>query len=210
MHKALLMLKIPGNWIGQLCTSCDLSVKVLSSVSMDRDATKCLIKIESPPDMTGTALANHIMEVEPACRIDLTQMGPGKHIATILKCTCAICSAVSETGCFLESATSKSDSRIQWQIIGSTYESILILVNKIKMLGCEVEIIKISEQRAGSNFTKSQSRAMRVAYEVGYFDIPKKITLETLASKLDMSKSTLDVMLRRAEKKLVERHFGKE
>ncbi|HDP97311.1 MAG TPA: hypothetical protein ENN25_06445 [Euryarchaeota archaeon] len=208
MQKAILMLKIPGNWIGQLCTSCDLSVKVLSSVSIDTDKTKCLMTIEGPPDMSGTAIANHIMEIEPSCRIELTQMEPGKHIATISKCTCAICSAVSELGCFLESATSKSEGRIQWQIVGPTSESILNLVNKIRILGCKVEILKISEQREGNNLTKSQAKVMRIAYELGYFEIPKRIILETLASKLDMSKSTLDVMLRRAEKKLVERHFG--
>lgn len=209
MFKATLILKIPGNWIGELCTSCDLSVKVLRCAPVGDKKGKCLISVEGPSDLTGTALAEHILRVEPTCRIDLTETGPGRHIGTVFKCACALCSAVIESGCFLNTAISLPDGRIRWDLEGPNSNSIYALVEKIRLLGCEAEIVDISEIRRRSDLTPSQERVLRVAYEVGYFDIPKKITLDDLASKLDMSKSTLDVMLRRAEKKVVESHFGR-
>lgn len=207
MFKAILILKIPGNWIGELCTSCDLSVKVLRCVPVGDSRGKCLISVEGPPDMTGTALAEHILRVEPTCRIDLTETGPGRHIGTVFKCACALCSAVSESGCFLDSALSLPDGRIKWEIEGPSSRSIYALVDKVRFLGCEVEIENIFQPRRRSDLTPCQERVLRIAYEVGYFEIPKKITLDSLASKLDISKSTLDVMLRRAEKKIVEGYF---
>jgi predicted DNA binding protein len=47
-----------------------------------------------------------------------------------------------------------------------------------------------------------------MAFELGYFEIPRKINLEKLAKRLEISKATLDVMIRRAQKKIIAGHMG--
>jgi predicted DNA binding protein len=42
-----------------------------------------------------------------------------------------------------------------------------------------------------------------MAYTLGYYDIPKKIGLVQLAERLDFSHSTLDMHLRKAERRLL-------
>jgi predicted DNA binding protein len=51
--------------------------------------------------------------------------------------------------------------------------------------------------------TEKQRKALITAYILGYYDIPKKISFVQLAERLDLSRSTVDMKLRRAERRLL-------
>jgi hypothetical protein len=59
---------------------------------------------------------------------------------------------------------------------------------------------------AGDGLTDRQRAAVRTAYELGYFDIPRKASLEDVAAELGITASSLSERLRRAQTHLVERH----
>ena len=67
-----------------------------------------------------------------------------------------------------------------------------------------------SVKRAENEFelTTVQDKMMRAAFEKGYYDIPKKITLDELAAQSGMSKATLNIILRRGQHKLLSEHLG--
>lgn len=54
--------------------------------------------------------------------------------------------------------------------------------------------------------TDAQRAAVRTAYEMGYFDIPRRASLEDIATELDISASACSERLRRAQTHLVETH----
>lgn len=54
-----------------------------------------------------------------------------------------------------------------------------------------------------SRLTEKQQEAISLAFRLGYFDTPRKISVEELAAKLDLASSTLAVHLRRAERRLL-------
>ena len=54
-----------------------------------------------------------------------------------------------------------------------------------------------------SRLTEKQRRVLIMAHKLGYYDIPKKIRLVQLAEKLDLAYSTVDMQLRRAERRLL-------
>lgn len=56
----------------------------------------------------------------------------------------------------------------------------------------------------GDGLTDRQREALRTAYDMGYFDIPRRTSLEELASKLDISASSVSERLRRAQTQLIE------
>ncbi len=97
---------------------------------------------------------------------------------------------------------------MQWNVIAPNAKALSVLVEKVTELGCTVDVEKISVLRTASELTVAQEKVLQMAYELGYFDIPKKVTLDTLAKRLEISKATLDVMLRRAQRKLVASHIG--
>ena len=54
-----------------------------------------------------------------------------------------------------------------------------------------------------SRLTEKQQEAISLAFRLGYFDTPRKISVDELAEKLGLSSSTLAVHLRRAERRLL-------
>jgi predicted DNA binding protein len=54
-----------------------------------------------------------------------------------------------------------------------------------------------------SRLTEKQRRVLITAHNLGYYDVPRKINLVQLAERLDLAYSTLDVQLRRAERRLL-------
>ncbi|MDS0477196.1 helix-turn-helix domain-containing protein [Natrinema sp. 1APR25-10V2] len=56
----------------------------------------------------------------------------------------------------------------------------------------------------GDGLTDRQHEALRIAYELGYFDIPRRASLEDVAAELEISASSVSERLRRAQTQLIE------
>ncbi len=56
----------------------------------------------------------------------------------------------------------------------------------------------------GDGLTDHQQEALRTAYELGYFDIPRRASLEDVADELDISSSSVSERLRRAQTQLIQ------
>ena len=56
----------------------------------------------------------------------------------------------------------------------------------------------------GSPLTDAQAEAMRVAYEQGYFDSPRRATLDAIADEIGVSRQAVAARLRRGHKRLIE------
>ena len=54
-----------------------------------------------------------------------------------------------------------------------------------------------------SCLTEKQQEAISLAFRLGYFDTPRKVSADELATKLGLASSTLAVHLRRAERRLL-------
>ncbi|WP_415378941.1 helix-turn-helix domain-containing protein [Halosimplex sp. TS25] len=62
----------------------------------------------------------------------------------------------------------------------------------------------------GDSLTGPQHDAVRTAYEMGYFEIPRTASLEDVAAELGISASSCSERLRRAQTHLVETHVEAE
>lgn len=73
--------------------------------------------------------------------------------------------------------------------------------------GVSFEVDRIYDQREGDlgahGLTEKQHRALTVALEAGYYDIPRRITAQELAAELDISHQALSEQLRRAHEAVV-------
>jgi hypothetical protein len=59
-------------------------------------------------------------------------------------------------------------------------------------------------EEAGDGLTDHQREALRTAYEMGHFDIPRTVTLNEVATELGITASSLSERLRRAQTHLIE------
>ncbi|MFX1297983.1 MAG: helix-turn-helix domain-containing protein [Promethearchaeota archaeon] len=91
----------------------------------------------------------------------------------------------------------------QWEVLAPHEKinkfTILLEEKKIKF-----ELKSIGKHKEETIFTLRQSEVLDQALKLGYYEIPRKITLTELASTLNIAKSTLSGILRRIDKKLVQ------
>ncbi|MFX1294068.1 MAG: helix-turn-helix domain-containing protein [Promethearchaeota archaeon] len=68
----------------------------------------------------------------------------------------------------------------------------------------QFKLKSITKYQKEVKLTKRQSEILDLALKLGYYEIPRKITLTKLAKKLNIAKSTLSGIIRRIDKKLIE------
>lgn len=83
-----------------------------------------------------------------------------------------------------------------------------ILIERLKAYGCDVELKSTTHLTKKTMLTTRQEEIVRVAFEKGYYDFPKKINIKKLARIFDVSPSTLNEILQRGEKKIMRWYFS--
>lgn len=72
--------------------------------------------------------------------------------------------------------------------------------------GASIDVLRVYGGVAtnSARLTDRQRQAIRAAWEAGYYDVPRRNGIETVAEELDCAVSTASEILRRAEMRLVE------
>ncbi len=95
-----------------------------------------------------------------------------------------------------------------WTIVG-TEPKIRRLIERLRAarIRLDVEALRPGSREAlTERFTARQQEVLSEAVRLGYFEVPRRITLTELAAKLRIAASTLSVTLALIEKKLVDAH----
>jgi len=96
---------------------------------------------------------------------------------------------------------------IIWTVIIDGYEELKKLLKEFVEAMIDVKVLKVVKAKSEDIVTSRQEQIIKIALEAGFFDFPRKITLNQLAEKLNISSSTLAEIIRRAEKNIIEAYF---
>jgi len=99
------------------------------------------------------------------------------------------------------------NNSLVWVLVLEGYPEFRRVLREFVENKIDVKVIKVVKVRSKSIVTARQEQILRVALEAGYYDYPRKVTLKKLAEKLNISLSTLDEILRRAEKNIIESYL---
>ena len=104
---------------------------------------------------------------------------------------------------FLTSAIPLTDELIEWEVIAPNITYIRNFIKRAQDAGYTIIRRNVVDPDDELALTPKQESVIRYATENGYYDVPKRITIEDLCSEFDCSKSTLSVIMRSAEKKIM-------
>jgi predicted DNA binding protein len=115
--------------------------------------------------------------------------------------------AVINCGALVDFPVNVRDGYAYWRII-SNRKGIDKLLTLFEKKGIDFELLRIGNspyqlEDKKSKLTLEESEVLNKAIELGFFEIPRDISLEDLANRLGKSKSALSVMLRKIIKKKV-------
>ena len=99
------------------------------------------------------------------------------------------------------------DGRLKIAFLGNA-RVVKSFLGTIAKAGLHCEVLSLTDARFSSTsplskLTVMQQKVMLSAFELGYYDLPRKIDSRELAKKLNMSEPTLIVHRRKAERKLL-------
>ncbi len=109
--------------------------------------------------------------------------------------------------CYLTSTVVNEQGEMEMSFISGGKGSLRRMLSVLKKTKVSVHLKRISTVNGKGGLTIRQEHVIRYAMRSGYFDYPRKVTLERLASMLNVSPSTISEILRRVERKIFEAYF---
>ncbi len=206
--EVVLKIKIPESWMNDIKNKYNAKIKFLDCMPVGESGGRGLIEI----DATDTEIDKIIEDLkhhEAVCKVDISPSPDGGVLSSIVTKRCVACQALTGSDCFLTSALLKDDGQVEWKLITGEEGSLLELINKLEKYGCKVELKKSQRLSKRAQLTKRQEEIIQIALEKGYYDIPKKITIDKLAKNFKVSPSTLAEILQRGEKKILKQFFNR-
>lgn len=135
------------------------------------------------------------------CSIE--KISSNHYTAIITNRNCYICSLFSAHRCFLMSSVRVDSDHVEWTVAGQDSATVHSLRRDLRSRGYRVKFVASGRIGDDMALTPTEDRYVRVAYEMGYYNIPRRSDLSEISDYLGCSKSTLNVALRTAERKLV-------
>ncbi len=203
MREVILRITMPDNWVKDVCKKYPAPIKFIECMPYGKSGGRGLIEIIG--ENTDEIVAE-IKKHPDVCKIDISQLKNGV-LGSVVTERCSACRALTGSDCFLTSASSLEDGSVEWKLITGAEGSLSGLIENLKETGCEVELKSAIHLSKKSLLTKRQEEIIRAASEKGYYDYPKKITIEKLAKTFDISPSTLGEIIQRGERKIILEHF---
>jgi predicted DNA binding protein len=199
---------IPDNWIGKMSSSTDATVKVLRCTPKDGGGGQGMVRIEGSASLSEERIVNHIKSFDKRNEVRFLESGPSQFLAMVELHSCNACRVLNDSGCLLDSASSRPDGGVIWNVIASNDAALTSLVDDLRAIGARVVVERVMVLRTARELTTEQERVLQTAFDMGYYDIPKRVRLEELARRLNMPKATLEVTLGRAQRKVVASRIG--
>ena len=209
MMEAILSLKIPRNWMSEIPERHPVTIKVIERVPYADKGVRDLVEIAGPQEVLAEALSD-IRKNPTVAKVETTTTERGKLIGSVTTVRCEICRILTDAEVFLMSAESKGDGKVEWTLVLTEKEVLKGIFDKLKDKGVQADLIKLTKIDDKESLTERQDKITHVAFERGYFDYPKRISLRDLAKMFDVSPSTLSEILRKGQRKIVLDYFKKQ
>ncbi|MGI6009283.1 MAG: helix-turn-helix domain-containing protein [Methanomethylophilus sp.] len=125
------------------------------------------------------------------------------YTAMITNKNCYICSLISKSKCFLMSSVPLEGSQVEWTIVGPDSATVHGLMASLRDYGYRIKFLAGGKFGDEMTLTPKEEKYLNEAYARGYYAVPRKMDLDELSGILGCSKSTLNVALRTAERKII-------
>ncbi len=115
--------------------------------------------------------------------------------------------SVHEVGAFYIYPIRFSKGREICTLVFENKEDLRKMLKSLEVDWKIVRIENVNLQFDLKDLTPQQLKAVNLAIEKGYFEIPKKVNLEELSEQMKLSRTTFLEHLRKAEKKILSKYF---
>jgi predicted DNA binding protein len=208
MREVVLKITMPDNWVKDITAKYPVPIKFKECMPHGDSGGRGLIEIDNTLGLTGDII-KEIEEHAEVCSVDISSLSDGSVLGSVITDKCTACRALTGSECFMTSALSLGDGSVEWKLITGGEGSLTHLIDNLETNGCKVELKSNINLTKQNMLTKRQEDIINVAFQNGYYDCPKKITIKKLAEMFGVSQSTMGEILQRGERKIISDHFSR-
>lgn len=210
MREIILKLKAMPNWVSDISDS-PTTVRILDCKPGREGTTQQLVELNTPDEQLE-GMVEKIKRNPMVLDAYMARTRVGKALGRVLSKQTRACSSIMESNLFCRSClfTSRpsSDGTVEWTLAFPDGNSLTQFLNRLESERIKIEIRKLSKVVEQRSLTPRQHQIILRALDRGYFDYPRKMDLAALAKEMNVTKSTLVEILRRAEKKALTALYG--
>lgn len=194
-------------WKQELTSKYHAKINIMDCLPTHDGGNRELVEIEVDPQYTQMIIddVRKNPEVELA---DLTIVDNGRIKGAVSTHDCVACCTMVGSEAFLLGSHMDKDGKKVWRLLATGKEEIRNIISGLEDHRYSVELLKLTSVDAEELMTSRQEDILQIAFERGYFDYPKRISLRDLAAMFDISISTLSEMLRKGQRKIMEEYFA--
>jgi predicted DNA binding protein len=206
MMEGIISLTLPDNWITEVVRQYPSVVKLIDSKALESEVRDLVqIEVENSEDLPK--VIESIRNNPNIFNVDISAIDKGKALAMFSTNQCMVCRVLAGTECFLTRSTTTPDGRMQWTMLVTKNSAFKELIANLEKLNANPKLVKLTEIVDTDELTMRQEQITRMAFERGYFDFPRRIGLRELAKMFDISTSTLSEILRKGQRRIMQRYF---
>ncbi len=206
MLDAELLVRIPRNWMSEVTERFGVRMKIVDRKAHGAHGVQDLVELEFGDETPADVL--QVIRKNPfVARASLSASETGRTLANV-STRCLACHALATSKCFLVKANTRPDGLLDWELVADDQGAVSALVDRLRKVGCDVTLGHLKEVVDNEALTRRQEEILRVAFERGYFDYPKRVSIRDLASTFHVSISTISEILRKGQTKVFSSYFG--
>jgi predicted DNA binding protein len=97
---------------------------------------------------------------------------------------------------------------IIYSFVVPSFDAFQGTISALESKGFKPKILQLGKFKLTEKvLTRKQERALLLALRMGFFQVPRRITMNELSNRLGIGLSTLSEMIRRGMRRLLEDHF---
>ena len=201
------------DWVTETLRAQGVAFRLLACRPADRGRRRLLRLFEVQTNGEGIGPVIYRLRTRLSARdIASASLGPDRALLRVAVPMPPVCSAAFDMGdfcisCpFLEGESGKGAG--SWNLlVPQIGDARRLLKASTRRGGPRPALVRAGAYRRRWGLTGRQERALRTAFELGYFDYPRKVSLSTVATRLGVGRSTALELLRKATTKLAAQRF---
>lgn len=205
MLEVRLLVDDPENWIKSIAQDSG-RVKIMDVKEPQQGLTKNFVEVASEK-MSTEELLTHLRKSDGVVKSDLSRVDRNRIMGTITTHDCPVCSTFSGLDCFLVSASTKPAGKMEWRVFVNSDSGLKALCKRLDRNKVNYTILEKTYHMQKRQITSRQEDLTQIAFDLGYFEFPKRINLEQLSERFGISTGTLSEILRRGQRNILSKYF---
>ena len=107
-----------------------------------------------------------------------------------------LCRIIANNNAFMISGRIDRDGYIEYRFV-SSFESFRRILRELHRAGLSFRVNRVVRYKPKGILTETQERILLIALRAGFFDFPRRVTLEELAKGIGVFPFTLSEVIRR-------------